>query len=225
MRRTVVPLGLVGLVAVVAVPAAFAAGSVNPPAGTPDLAAMVIQPSDLEPGVDVVNQAYVKPPTGFTAAYSSVLSGATTMGGTEYASIEDDVALAPSSVASGNLFLGEQAVLTTRKGRAAIAKSVVKDYGKKAHLKTSDIKFGAPINAGIGTASVAELLTIKVKHNTVPEAIVSFYDGDTYADVALVGKLNAKLSLTDATALGSTIDSHIHTVLGATGTTGTTGTS
>lgn len=226
MRRTAVLMGVVGLLSAVAVPAAFGAGSVNPPAGTPNLAAMVIQPSDLEPGANIAGQAYVKPPKGFTAAYSSVLTGATTTGGTKYDSIEDDVALAPNSAASGSFYLAEQTVLTSSKGRLLVAKSVIKAFskafGKKADLKTKDVKFGKAVTAGIGTESFEELLTIKVKHSTVPEAIIDFYDGDVYADVVLTGELDATVPLSDATALAGTVDSHIHVALGATGTTGTT---
>jgi hypothetical protein len=227
MRRTVVSLGVVGVLAVVAVPAALA-GTVTPPAGIPNLAEMVLQPTDLMPGVNIAAQAYGTPPKGFTADYSSFLTGATTVGGVKFNSLQDDVGLASTTTAVSNLFMNEHSLFTSRKGRRLIAKSVVKAFGKKAHLETKDVKFGSPQSAGIGTQSFEELLTIKVGHRVVPEAIIEFSDGDFYADLVAVGELNTPISLTDITALGGTIDAHIQAgqgTTGASGTTGTTGTS
>ena len=224
MRRTVVSLGVVGVIAAVAVPTALA-GTVTPPAGTPSLAAMVLQPTDLTAGVNVAEQTYGTPPKGFTADYASVLTGATTTSGVKFNSLQDEVALAPTATAASDLYVREQSFFTTRKGRHLIAKSVVKAFGKKAHLKTKDVKFGNAQSAGIGTQSFEELLTIKDGHRTVPEAILEFNDGEFYADLVAVGELNTPISLTDITALGGTIDAHIHAGLGATGTSGTTGTS
>ena len=58
-----------------------ASAAVKPPAGTPDLGAMTVQPSDLAPGAHATVNRYTKPPGGFTAAYDRNFSLVRSAGG------------------------------------------------------------------------------------------------------------------------------------------------
>jgi hypothetical protein len=66
------PRTAVALVAAIAVfgaaGAAFVATTVNPPAGTPNLAQMVLAPADLASSDGVAGSGYSTPPQGFSAA-------------------------------------------------------------------------------------------------------------------------------------------------------------
>ena len=221
-RRVAASSGVFCLIAACGVPVAFASAPVTPPAGTPNMGAMVLQPSDLAPGASVAAQRYVAPPNGFTAEYAAVYTGATTTtDGTKFTSIEDDVTLASTATPGADLEASNQAVFATPSGRRSVIKAAIKAAGKKAHLKAKDFKFSPTASAGIGSASFVEIITLTDKHRSVEEGWVGFVDGDTYTGLLMVAKT---IPQSDAIALAQTTDGHIHATLGSTGATGTTGT-
>lgn len=231
MRRRggVLIAGLAVVLTAVASSAA-AAGVVTPPAGTPNLALMVIQPPDLVPGATLGGQGYLKPPSGFTAYYGSVFDLASTADGVKYDSIEDYIALAPDATAANLFFAGQEATFATARGRKRLVKSLLKENAKhgskKDRLKAKDITFTAAGSAGIGATSFIETINFKLKHGFGQQVVLLFDTGTIDVSLVLTGPLNEQIPQSDAIALGNTINAHITSVLatpaGATGATGAT---
>jgi hypothetical protein len=220
-RRTAATAGLVVVAALLATPVAFGAGSPTPPANTPNMSLMVLQPADLQPGANLSAQRYIRPPKGFSAAYATVFTNATTASGGKLDSVESDVALAPSTTSPSNLEAVNQLVFSTRRGRKGFVKDFIKSAGKKARLKAKNFKFSPVTTASVGSQSFVDTVTISHKGSTVQEVFVFFADGDAYSATVLVGSTVAQ---SDAVALAQLVDGHIHSVLGggATGASGAT---
>ena len=118
-----------------------AAAAVTPPAGTPNLAAMVLQPGDLAAGAIAGTQRYVTPFGGFTAQYDGSFTTAATPDGVSYYLVSDGVSLAPDAAVVSTLFGAEKAFFNSKKGHKLVDKGIIQGAGKKAHLKASNIKF------------------------------------------------------------------------------------
>jgi len=185
------------------------------------MSAMVVQPSDLEPGASIAAQRYVAPPSDFTAEYAALYTDATTTAGTNFVSIEDDVALASSATPGSNLEAAEQAVFATPGRRRAFVKGYIKAAGKKLHLVPKDFKFSATASAGVGSASFVEIVTVRRGRHHFDEGFVGFADGDTYSGFILIA---SHIPQSDAVAIAQAADAHIQAILGsgATGASGTT---
>jgi hypothetical protein len=205
--------------------AASAAGIVTPPAGTPNLALMVLQPSDLVPGATIAAQRYIAPPTGFTADYGSEFNGAATTDGVKYLAVVDFIALAPTASLASTYYAAQDNEFATAEGRAKLITSIIKSAGKKAHMKRKDVTFSAAASAGLGSSSLTETITLKLGHAKYREVVAVFEEGDFSAALEITGTANEAVPQADAVALATTIQSHINTVLASTGTTGLTGTS
>jgi hypothetical protein len=221
-HRLVGALGVGAVIACCGVGVAWA--TVTPPAGTPDLALMVLQPADLAPGAAIGAQGYVAPPKGLTAEYSGDFTTASSPDGVDYTLLADNVAVGPTASASSTYFVAERKSVASTKGRRKIVRAIVHSAKKADHLKAKDIKFSGAGSAGIGTSSYVETLTISVKHNKVREVLLLFDDGTVEAELLMAGEVNERIPRSDATALAATIDMHIQSVL-ATGTTGPSGVS
>lgn len=222
MKRPIAALVLGAAMVFASASAESAAAAVTPPAGTPNLALMVVQPSDLVAGATLGNQEYVQPPTGFTAQYGSEFTSAATPDGVNYSLLLDFVALAPSASTASALFTSQQAYDESSKGRAQTVKDIIKGAGKHSRLKAKDIKFSQAQSAGVGTSSFEETITIKVKHTSVQEVYLMFVDGTVDTSLELVGVANKPVPESDAVTLAGAMLSHINTVL-ATGSTGASG--
>jgi hypothetical protein len=224
-RPTITPaLGAALVLAGATAASAGAAGVVTPPAGTPNLALMVVQPTDLVPGAVIGDQAYVQPPSGFTADYGSDFTTASTSDGVNYSLVLDYVALAPDPTTADTLYAGEQAFEQSRKGRKFIVKSIIRAAGKRSHLKAKNVKFSAEQSAGVGQSSYEETITVAAKHIMVSEIYLIFQEGNVVASLELVSEADKPVPGTDATTLAAAMDSHIKSVLAASGATGATGT-
>ena len=185
------------------------------------MAAMVVQPSDLQPGASIAAQRYVAPPKDFTAEYAARYTDAMTTAGTSFASIEDDVALASNPTPGSTLEAVDQAVFATRGGRRGFVKGYIEAAGKKLHLVPKDFKFSPTVSAGVGSASFVEIVTVRRGRQHVEEGFVGFVDGDTYSGFVLIA---SHIPQSDAVALAQTADAHIHATIGGggTGASGTT---
>jgi hypothetical protein len=221
-RTTIVALVLTAAAAGCA--SAGAAEVVTPPPNTPNLALMVIQPSDLAPGAVIAGQAYVSPPRDFTAAYDSAMTSTTTSNGTEYAALEDFVALAPDATTANSYFGSEQSLFDSRAGHKTLVRRFMKQFPKRERVTKKDFSFSASGTAGVGSSSLVETITFDIKHQRFQEVIIVFNVGAVDVIQVLSGELNQQVAQTDAVALANTVDTHINTVLGTTGATGTTGT-
>jgi hypothetical protein len=221
MRRRVAVL--VATLMLVLGATATASPYVTPPADTPNLALMVIQPADLVPGATLVTQGYVKPPQSFAAYYGSIFELAATADGVRYAEIADYVAAA-TDAATANLFLARQeAAFGARAARKRLVKSLIKETPKRDHLKARDISFSAAANAGVGTGSLIETINFKIKQTIDHQVIVLFDSGTLDVSLVLTGTTNEPVPETDGVNLANTINAHIASVLAASGSTGATG--
>jgi hypothetical protein len=213
------------LVVVLSCAGAALAAAVTPPAGTPNLAAMVLQPSDLAAGAVAGQQEYVRPPTGFSAQYDAGFTTASTPDGVRYYSISDFVSIAPSAVTVSTFFARETKVFRSKAGHKLLDEAIIEAAGKKAHLKARNIKYADDGGVGVGQSSFLETIGVSVKRVSVHEDIVFFQQGTVYGFVTVAGEPGEQIPTSDTTALASAIDTHVTSVLGATGATGTTGTS
>jgi hypothetical protein len=151
IRRRSLPIAL-GTTFVLAVAGIAGAAVVTPPAGTPNLAAMVIQPGDLAPGAVLGAQGYVTPPSGLTAEYDSSFTSAATSDGVSYLLLSDNIALAPTPTTASAFYVGEREAFDSSKGRKLVVREIIKQAGKKSTLKAKDIKFSDAGSAGIGSS-------------------------------------------------------------------------
>ena len=201
---------------------ALAAGTVTPPAGTPNLAAMVVQSADLAPGAVAAQQGYVTPPKNFSAQYDAGFTSAATSDGVSYYSISDEVAIAPSAATVGDFVGLETQLLRTKAGHKLLDRVIIKVAGRKAHLKAKDIKYRALGSVGVGQTSFLETIGVASRHVSVHEDVVLFQEGTVYGSVTLTAKPGEQIPQSDATALASAMDAHVDANVGATGATGTT---
>lgn len=204
---------------------AAVAASVSPPAGTPNMAAMVIQPSDLAAGAIPGQQGYVAPPTGFSAQFDADFKTASTQDGVTYFSLSDYVALSPSATTVSTFFGDETAVFRSKAGHRRLSAVIIAAAGKKAHLKARNIRYADLGSVGVGQSSFAEAISVHAKHVSVHEDVVLFQQGTAYGFVVMAANPGEKIPTSDASLLATAMDSHINSVLGATGVSGSTGTS
>jgi hypothetical protein len=213
-----------GAVLVLACASAALAATVTPPPGTPDLAAMALQASDLAPGAAAGQQGYVTPPTGFTAEYQGGFKTALTPDGISYYSISDFVAIAPSAVTVSAFFADETKLFRSKAGHKLLDRAIIAAAGKKTQLKARDIKYGDVGGIGVGQSSFLETIGLSIKRVSVHEDVVLFQQGTVYGFLTMAAKPGSKIPLSDADSLANAIDTHINSVLGSTGSTGPTGT-
>jgi hypothetical protein len=221
-RRIAVLTGLLAAGALGIGTQAGAAGIVTPPAGTPNLALMVLQPADLVPGAVIVSQGYVTAPVMFVADYGSVFGLAQTSDGTKFDAIEDFVALAPDSTQATFYFAGQASLFGTAAGRKRLVKNLIKTSPKRDHLKPKDISFTAAGPTSVGQSSFIETINFDIRHVRFQQVVLLYDAGTIDVSMVLTGVPNEQLPQSDAITLGGTIASHIQGVLGATGATGTT---
>ena len=224
------PRTAVALVATIAVfgasDAAFAATTVNPPDGTPNLAQMVLAPADLASSDGVAATGYITPPQGFSAAYAATLFLSVTSDGVKYASVTSEVAVAPAlSDATAHLAY-EYSHYYSPGGRRRFVRAVVKVSPKHGpdHLTARNFAYSGVGPAGIGDGSYIETLTLHEHHRRVQQVYLVYVTGIYYIYVNLAGTVNEAVPQRDAVALGRTVAAHIVTVLGGGGTTGASGT-
>jgi hypothetical protein len=197
------------------------ATAVSPPPGTPNLALMVIQPSDLPSGADCQgfgDVGYVTPQTGFSAAYQGDCRTRKTVDGVHGIRLEDYVAIAPGTTSTGNYVAGVAEELGTRQGRDDLILQDITNAPASEHLKPKDFKFTGAGSADIGSSSFVETLTItttsKHRKRENQAVIVAFADGATVGTVDLTGASEGEpVPQSGAIALAKVIDTHIDTVL------------
>jgi hypothetical protein len=204
---------------------AAAATFITPPAGTPDLAAAVLQQADLPSGAMALQQGYVMPPAGFTAEYDGGFSPASTADGVQYTDIIDAIAVAPTAATANTFFLKQRKQFASTKGRKQITKEIVSDSARKDDIKPSDVKYSLAGNADIGSDSYGETITIKIKKKKLREVVLFYVYDDAYVSLVLDGLVGGAVPESDASSLGTTVLGHLQAVIGASGASGTTGAS
>ena len=219
-RRVLCTLGVFAL----ATPAAFAAA---PPPGTPDLAAMALQASDLAPGALAAHQGYVRPTAGFIAQYDGGFITASTPDGASYYSLGDYISISASASTVNRFFGAEKAFFLSAQGHRLLDGVIIAAAGRRAHLSDREIRYESGGTLGVGTASFLETIGLQTGSVDVHEDVVLFAQGTVYVLLIMTGDPGVTIPRADAGALATAIDGHINSVLafGATGATGTTGSS
>jgi len=222
------PVALVAAVMAVfgAAGAALAATGVNPPAGTPNLAQMVLAPADLASSAGVAGSGYTTPPQGFNAAYAATLFPSVTSDGVKYASVTSEVAVAPEVGDATAQLAYEYSQYYSPGGRRRFVRAVVKASPKHGpdHLTARNFAYSGVGPAGIGDDSYIETLTLSKHHRRVQQVYLVYVTGTYYVYVNLTGTANEDVPQSDAVAFGRTVAAHIVAVLGDGGTTGASGT-
>ena len=199
------------------------AQAVTPPAGTPDLSLMTLQPADLAPGATVTRSRYVKPSNHVIAEYDRAFGPAATTDGGKLAGVVPGVLLVDSTAEAKRLYKELRLVYTSKLGHAILAAGIVKSAGKLAGVKLKNVHFAKPTSAGVGGQSLLQPISIHVKRRTVAADFVILRSDAVLAIVTVI-VLRPHLDPSVVDGLAGTVAAHITTVLAATGSTGSTGT-
>jgi hypothetical protein len=197
------------------------AQAVVPPAGTPNLALMTLQPSDLAPGATIVS-AYVPPGKKVRAQYDRNFTDARTTGGVALDGIYSELALSDSSTDAKEFFLGLALVYGSKDGRRIVAEDIIKGAGKGSKLTLENVHFGKLHGIGVGAESLLESITVHAHSKALVADVVALRVQDVVVNLTVVGS-GGKLAESVSTALASAIAGHITTVLASSGATGPTG--
>jgi hypothetical protein len=204
--------------------AAGIAQAVTPPAGTPDLAQMALQPSDLGAGATPSRSGYVAPSGYIVADYQNNYNAVSTTAGTKLTGISTEVDLVNSTAHAQALYKEVRLIFASKLGRRLLADRLVKETGTGSGVTAKDVRFAKQKVLGLGDASALQPFSVRVKRGTVAADIVIVRVGDVLADLTAV-VVKAHLDPAIATGLAGDVASHITAVLaaGSTGPTGATG--
>ena len=223
MNRRARTLATLAVAAIAAAGLSIAvAQALTPPAGTPDLAKMGVQSSDLGPGSKLTAASYVKAPTHVIAEYDRNFGPASTTAGVALAGVTSGVLLADSTADGRSLFKDYRLIFTSKLGREALAVEIVKGAGKLSGVTLKDVHFGKQVSAGVGAQSLIQPLRVAVKHKGVAADFVVLRIGAVLASVTVI-VTRPNLARSVVTALAKAVGSHIDAVLAAVGSTGPTG--
>ena len=201
--------------------AAAVAQALVPPPGTPDLAKMTLQASDLAPGA-VVLDGYVKPGAREVAQYDRTFTSVATTGGVKLELIQTQLALAASTPDATSLFKGARSLFASKQGRSELVAEVVAGAGTSVPRADITVHFGKLRELGIGDQSSLASVRLRVKQrvSTLYSALLRI--GNVVATVTVIA-LRAHLAASVPTGLAQSVAAHITAVLAATGPTGPTG--
>jgi hypothetical protein len=217
--RTVVA---VAAVAAVCAATAALAQAVTPPAGTPNMAAMVVQRSDLGPGTGASIGGYEKPQVGFVAAYTRTFGVAEARAGGSPFALETELELAAKASTALELVREQKVLYSSKAGRALLGSLIVSRAPKKDHVTLKSLVFSAPTTLHVGTDSFIESLSIKVKGFT---EILRFATLNvSRVDVSLIFEgVGTIVPSSTVTVLAGAVDGHIRKVLAKSPPSGPTG--
>jgi hypothetical protein len=196
---------------------AAAAEAQSPPRGTPDLAKMTLQPSDLARGATVLDSGYLEPASGLKlrAQYDRNFGAASTTAGVKLAQVQTSITLADSTAYAKMVFAQVASGYGTQSGHAVLALEVVAPSAKGFQPTPKDARFGKLRSAGVGQQSVLVSATITANDATISADFVWLRVDGVTASLAVVA---AQPPLADSVAIGlaRAVAAHITSVLSAT---------
>lgn len=204
--------------------AATTALALTPPAGTPNLAAMTVQRSDLQPGSVVTIDGYQTPPAGFRAVYERDFRIAQTAPGGTLFALETQIQLTPSATVGSRVIGLERIEFGSKAGHKLLESAIVRSAGAGSGVKAKDVHFGAVVRIAPGKGSFDERITLRLGAHTETSEIIEVGGGPVIALLVAVTpgtRVPASLSI----ALATDVARHVTAVLARTGSTGTTGAS
>jgi len=220
MRRRSIWLATIGAAVALGLAVATAA-ALAPPAGTPDLARMTIQASDLAPGSTVVTDAYAKPPKSFSAEYVRNFATAKTPAGVALFGLDTQVLLGDTQTVATGFFALERVTYRSRVGRALLTKALESASGKNG-VTLGNVHFGKFRQLALGSQAFLQPVVLTIKSATAGADFVVLRDGAVMETVTVV-LADPRRSLSVANQLGKDVTAHITAVLAAIGSTGASG--
>ena len=220
MRRRTVSLAALGVAVAFGVLVASAA-ALAPPAGTPDLSQMTIQPSDLAAGAKIGVDAYAKPPANFAAEYDRTFTVAATKAGVRMFGLDTQVLLANTPAVAVGFFTLERGIYRSKLGRRLLSKALESDTGKNG-VKLTQVHFEKFRALALGSQAFVQAVLLKIKNVKAAADFVVLRDGSVVTTLTVV-LVQPKRTLAVATELGKDFVTHITAVLAATGPTGPSG--
>lgn len=198
--------------------AATTAQASTPPPGTPNLAKMTLQPTDLAPGAQVLLSAYFPPGSGLNlrAEYNRDFGAATTTGGVKLAQIQAQVTLADTPAFAKTVFAQLPGIYGGAAGRATLAQEVIPVTGAGSDATPKDAGFGKLRSVGVGQQSLFESMTLKSKGTTLAAGFVWLRVDGVLASLAVVAT-RPPVADSVSIALARTVAAHISAQLAATG--------
>jgi hypothetical protein len=194
--------------------AAASAQAYSPPKGTPDLAKMTLQPSDLAPGATLLVNTYFDPGGGLhlRAEYYRDWGAASTTGGVKLQQIQTQVTLATSTTWARTIFGQIPSIYGSSGGRGSLIDNIDAGNGSSATLKNAH--FAKLRSIGVGQQSMYGSATITDNGSTIA---AGFAWVRVDAAIAFLVVVSPKAPLADSVtiAIAKTLAAHMTSVLGA----------
>jgi hypothetical protein len=193
--------------------AAASAQAYSPPKGTPDLAKMTVQPSDLAPGATLLVNGYFDPGSGFheRAEYDRDWGAASTTGGVKLQQLQTEVTLATSTSWAHTIFGQIPGIYGSSGGRSSLIDNI--DAGNGSSATLGDARFAKLRSIGVGQQALYGSATITTKGSTLA---VGFAWVRVDAAIALLVVVVPKAPLADSVTItiAKRVAAHMTSVLG-----------
>jgi len=194
--------------------AAASAQAYTPPKGTPNLAKMTLQPSDLAPGATLLVNTYSDPGSGLhlRGEYDRDWAPASTTGGVKLQQVQTTITLANSTKWAQALLGQIRGIYGGSAGQGDLLDNIDAGNGSSATIK--DARFSKLRSIGVGQQSVYGSVTITTKGSTV---VGGFAWVRVDAGIGFLLVVAPKPPLADSVtiALAKTLAAHMTSVLGA----------
>lgn len=198
---------------------AAVAGAVVPPAGTPNLAAMALRPSDLAPGA-VRRGSYIKPATEAIAEYEVRFGAVATTAGAHLTAVVNAIVLGHSVAFADKEIKAARTEFNSKRVRRLIVASLANQVGVKG-AASRHLTFGKIRSIDVGQESLLVPLFVRAAGRTTTTDLVFFAAGAIVSDLVLAGE--GRLAASVPIELATAVAAHITTVRAGGGSTGPTG--
>lgn len=194
--------------------AATGAQAYSPPKGTPDLAKMTLQPSDLAPGATLLVNTYSDPGGGvhLRAEYDRDWGAASTTGGVKLQQLQTQITLATSTAWAHTVFGQIPSIYGSSGGRGSLIDNIDAGNGSSATLK--DARFSKLRSIGVGQQSMYGSATIATKGSTLAAGFAWVRVDGAIAFLVVVAP-KAQLADSVTIAIAKKVAAHMASVLGA----------
>jgi hypothetical protein len=195
--------------------AAASAQAYSPPRGTPDLAQMMLQSSDLAPGAAPVVNGYSDPGGAGLherAEYDRDWLAVSTTRGVKLQQLQTDITLSTSTAFAQTVFGQIAGLYGASAGRGSLIANV--DAGNGSSATSKDARFSKMRSIGVGQQSIYGSATIATKGSTLA---IGFAWVRVDAAIAFVLAVAPRPPLADSVtiALAKTMAAHMTSVLRA----------
>jgi hypothetical protein len=191
---------------------AASAQAYTPPKGTPDLAKMTLQPSDLAPGATLLVNSYFPGGLHERDEYDRDWGVVSTTGGVKLQQLQTEITLATSTTWAHAVFGQVPSIYDSSAGRRSLIDNIDAGNGSSATLK--DARFGTLRGIGVGQQSMYGSATIATKGSTIAAGFAWVRVDAAIATLVVVAP-KAPLADSVTIAIAKTVAAHMKSVLGA----------